>query len=83
MLKQLLVKFKLEQASCELIRCAVTSKEDALALKEIKKQIHFPTADIQFDYKLALLAIENGADKIRINPRNIGTKDEIERLLKM
>ncbi len=68
----------LERAGCELVRCAITSKEDALALKEIKKQIHIPlAADIQFDYKLALLAIENGADKIRINPGNIGTKEEI------
>ena len=63
----------LEKAGCEIIRCAVPTMEAALSLKEIKKQIHIPlVADIHFDYRLAIAAIENGADKIRINPGNIG-----------
>ncbi|MGN0298382.1 MAG: flavodoxin-dependent (E)-4-hydroxy-3-methylbut-2-enyl-diphosphate synthase [Lachnospiraceae bacterium] len=63
----------LEEAGCEIIRCAVPTMEAALALKEIKKQIHIPlVADIHFDYRLAIAAMENGADKIRINPGNIG-----------
>ncbi len=63
----------LEAAGCEIIRCAVPTMEAAKALAEIKKQIHIPlVADIHFDYKLAIAAIENGADKIRINPGNIG-----------
>ncbi len=63
----------LEAVGCEIIRCAVPTMEAALALKEIKKQIHIPlVADIHFDYRLAIAAIENGADKIRINPGNIG-----------
>lgn len=63
----------LEEAGCEIIRCAVPTMEAAEALKEIKKQIHIPlVADIHFDYRLAIAAIENGADKIRINPGNIG-----------
>ena len=60
---------RLEAAGCEIIRCAVPTMEAAEALKEIKKQIHIPlVADIHFDYRLAIAAIENGADKIRINP---------------
>lgn len=67
---------KLERAGCEIIRCAVPTMEAALALKKIKEQIHIPlVADIHFDYKLALGAMENGADKIRINPGNIGGRD--------
>ena len=63
----------LEQAGCDIIRCAVPTMEAAKALKEIKKQIHIPlVADIHFDYRLAIAAMENGADKIRINPGNIG-----------
>ena len=63
----------LEAAGCEIIRCAVPTMEAAKALAEIKKRIHIPlVADIHFDYKLAIAAIENGADKIRINPGNIG-----------
>ena len=63
----------LEASGCEIIRCAVPTMEAAKALAEIKKQIHIPlVADIHFDYKLAIAAIENGADKIRINPGNIG-----------
>ena len=69
----------LEKAGCDIIRCAVPSMEAAGALKEIKKGIHIPlVADIHFDYRLALAAIENGADKIRINPGNIGTKDKVK-----
>ncbi len=70
---------KLEAAGCEIIRCAVPTMEAAEALKEIKKQIHIPlTADIHFDYRLAIAAIENGADKIRINPGNIGSEDRVK-----
>lgn len=68
----------LEKAGCEIIRCAVPTMEAAQALREIKKQIHIPlVADIHFDYRLALAAIENGADKIRINPGNIGAEDRV------
>ena len=70
---------KLEAAGCEIIRCAVPTMEAAKALKEIKKQIHIPlVADIHFDYRLAIAAIENGADKIRINPGNIGSEDRMK-----
>ena len=70
---------KLEAAGCEIIRCAVPTMEAAEALKEIKKQIHIPlVADIHFDYRLAVAAIENGADKIRINPGNIGSEDRVK-----
>lgn len=70
---------ELENAGCDIIRCAVPSMEAAKALKEIKKSIHIPlVADIHFDYRLAISAIENGADKIRINPGNIGDKDKVK-----
>lgn len=70
---------ELEKAGCDIIRCAVPSMEAAKALKEIKKSIHIPlVADIHFDYRLAISAIENGADKIRINPGNIGDKDKVK-----
>ena len=63
---------RLTAAGCEIIRCTVPTMEAALALKEIKKQISIPlVADIHFDYKMAIAAMENGADKIRINPGNI------------
>ena len=69
----------LETVGCEIIRCAVPTMEAALALKEIKKQIHIPlVADIHFDYRLAIAAIENGADKIRINPGNIGSRERVQ-----
>lgn len=69
---------KLEAAGCQIIRCAVPTMEAAEALKEIKKQIHIPlVADIHFDYRLAIAAIENGADKIRINPGNIGSEERL------
>ncbi|WP_288834582.1 flavodoxin-dependent (E)-4-hydroxy-3-methylbut-2-enyl-diphosphate synthase [uncultured Catenibacterium sp.] len=69
----------LEQAGCELVRVAVFDKEDAYAIKEIKKGIHIPlVADIHFDYKLALIAIESGIDKVRINPGNIGSTEKVK-----
>ncbi|WP_334195563.1 flavodoxin-dependent (E)-4-hydroxy-3-methylbut-2-enyl-diphosphate synthase [Muricomes intestini] len=69
---------KLEAAGCEIIRCAVPTMEAALALKEIRSKIHIPlVADIHFDYRLAIAAIENGADKIRINPGNIGSEERL------
>ncbi len=69
----------LEKAGCEIIRCAVPTMEAAEALREIKKEIHIPlVADIHFDYRLAIAALENGADKIRINPGNIGSRDRIQ-----
>ena len=73
---------RLEKAGCEIIRCAVPTMEAAQALKEIKRQIHIPlVADIHFDYRLAIAAIENGADKIRINPGNIGSKDRVQAVI--
>ena len=70
---------RLEKAGCEIIRCAVPTMEAAHALGEIKKQIHIPlVADIHFDYRLAIAAIENGADKIRINPGNIGSRERVQ-----
>ena len=67
----------LENAGCEIIRVACLDVEDAKAIKEIKKQIHIPiVADIHFDYKIALAAIESGVDKIRINPGNIGDEEK-------
>ena len=69
---------RLEKAGCEIVRCTVPTMEAALALKEIKKKIHMPlVADIHFDYKMAIAAMENGADKIRINPGNIGGTERI------
>lgn len=69
----------LAAAGCQIIRCAVPTMEAALAIPEIKKQINIPlVADIHFDYKLAIAAIENGADKIRINPGNIGGPENIK-----
>ena len=64
----------LEEAGCEIVRCTVPTQEAADALTEIKKQIHIPlVADIHFDYRMAIAAMEHGADKIRINPGNIGS----------
>ena len=69
----------LDQAGCEIIRVAVPTREAAEALARIKKEIHIPlVADIHFDYRLAIAAMENGADKIRINPGNIGSKERIK-----
>lgn len=70
---------ELEKAGCEIIRVAVPTMEAAMALKDIKKGIHIPlVADIHFDYRLAIAAIECGADKIRINPGNIGSADRVQ-----
>ena len=69
----------LEKAGCDIIRCAVPTMEAAKALAKIKQQIHIPVvADIHFDYRLAIAAMENGADKIRINPGNIGSKERVQ-----
>ena len=69
---------RLSAAGCEIIRCAVPGMEAALALREIRSRIDIPlVADIHFDYRLAIAAIENGADKIRINPGNIGSADRV------
>ncbi len=73
---------RLEKAGCEIIRCAVPTENAAKALSEIKKQIHIPlVADIHFDYRLAISSIENGADKIRINPGNIGNIDRVREVV--
>ena len=70
---------RLTAVGCDIIRCAVPTMEAAEAIKEIKKQISIPlVADIHFDYRLAIAAIENGADKIRINPGNIGSEDRVK-----
>ncbi|MDD3368680.1 MAG: flavodoxin-dependent (E)-4-hydroxy-3-methylbut-2-enyl-diphosphate synthase [Lachnospiraceae bacterium] len=75
---------KLEAAGCEIIRCTVPTIEAAKALSQIKKQIHIPlVADIHFDYKMAIAAMENGADKIRINPGNIGSKENLAAVVKV
>ncbi|MDR0446168.1 MAG: flavodoxin-dependent (E)-4-hydroxy-3-methylbut-2-enyl-diphosphate synthase, partial [Oscillospiraceae bacterium] len=69
----------LAAAGCELVRVAVPDMESARALREIKARVHIPvTADIQFDYRLALAAAEHGADKIRVNPGNIGSRDKVK-----
>ncbi|MBQ8632319.1 MAG: flavodoxin-dependent (E)-4-hydroxy-3-methylbut-2-enyl-diphosphate synthase, partial [Lachnospiraceae bacterium] len=69
----------LEAAGCEIIRCAAPTMEAAQAFKEIKNHIHIPlVADIHFDYRLAIAAMENGADKVRINPGNIGSAEKIK-----
>ncbi len=73
---------RLEQAGCEIIRCTVPNRQAADAIAEIKKEISIPlVADIHFDYKMAIAAIENGADKIRINPGNIGGRSRIEEVV--
>lgn len=69
---------RLEEAGCEIVRCAAPTMEAAEAFGEIKRQIHIPlVADIHFDYRLAIAAIEHGVDKIRINPGNIGDGDKL------
>lgn len=73
---------ELEKAGCEIVRCTIPTEEAAKAVKEIKKQIHIPLiGDIHFDYKLAIAAIENGADKIRINPGNIGSIERVREVV--
>ena len=70
---------RLEDAGCDIIRVAVPTMEAAAAIREIRKQIHIPlVADIHFDYRLAIAAIESGADKIRINPGNIGAIERVK-----
>lgn len=70
---------QLTEAGCEIVRCTVPSQEAAVALSEIKKNIKIPlVADIHFDYRLAIAAMENGADKIRINPGNIGDDERLQ-----
>ena len=72
----------LEKRGCEIIRVAVPDMEAAEAVKKIKQQIHIPlVTDIHFDYKLALKSIENGADKVRINPGNIGSEDKVREVV--
>lgn len=74
---------QLEKAGCEIIRSTVPTLEAAKAIAKIKKRIHIPlVADIHFDYRMAIAAIENGADKIRINPGNIGSKDRVLEVVK-
>lgn len=74
---------RLEEAGCQIVRVTVNNQDAAAAIKEIKKQIHIPlVADIHFDYRLALAAIENGIDKVRINPGNIGRRDRVEAVVK-
>ncbi|MCQ2523308.1 MAG: flavodoxin-dependent (E)-4-hydroxy-3-methylbut-2-enyl-diphosphate synthase [Lachnospiraceae bacterium] len=74
---------RLEAAGCEIIRSTVPTLEAAKAIAEIKKEISIPlVADIHFDYKMAVAAIENGADKVRINPGNIGSDDKLREVIK-
>ena len=73
---------ELEVVGCQMVRVTVNTVEAALAIKEIKKEINIPlVADIHFDYKLALLAIENGIDKLRINPGNIGSDERVKEVV--
>ena len=73
---------ELENVGCEIIRVACLDIEDAKAIKEIKKQIHIPiVADIHFDYRIALEAIEAGVDKVRINPGNIGSEERVKKVV--
>ncbi len=73
---------KLENAGCEIVRVALLSKADAYAIKDLKKEINIPICcDIHFDYELGVLAIENGADKIRFNPGNIGSDSNLKALI--
>ncbi len=73
---------ELEKAGCEIIRVACLDIEDAKAIKEIKRQINIPiVADIHFDYKIALEAIESGVDKVRINPGNIGSEEKVKKVV--
>lgn len=75
---------ELERAGCEIIRCTVPDMEAARALSRIRQQIHIPlVADIHFDYKMAIAAMENGADKIRINPGNIGGPDKVKAVIEV
>ena len=73
---------ELEKAGCELIRLAIIDMDDAKAIQEIRKQTHIPlVADIHYDYRLAIAAVENGIDKIRLNPGNIGAKENVQKVV--
>ncbi len=75
---------RLEEAGCEIVRVSVPDQASAEALPAIKKEIHIPlVADIHFDYRLAIAAMENGADKIRINPGNIGGRDRLNLVIQV
>ena len=75
---------RLEAVGCEIVRCTVPTQEAAEALREIKKQIRIPlVADIHFDYKMAIAAMEYGADKIRINPGNIGDLEKVRAVVEV
>lgn len=75
---------ELEKAGCDIIRCTVNDEVAARAIPEIKKRIHIPfVADIHFDYRLAIMAIMNGADKIRINPGNIGGREKLTKVVEV
>ena len=75
---------KLQEAGCEIIRCTVPNLAAAQAIGEIKKAISIPlVADIHFDYQMAIAAMENGADKIRINPGNIGSREKVAEVVKV
>src|SRR6266481_8442467 len=79
----LLEIWSLEAAGCDIVRCAVPVKEAAEKLAEIKKQIRIPlVADIHFNYKLALIALEQGVDGLRLNPGNIGARKYVEEVVK-
>jgi (E)-4-hydroxy-3-methylbut-2-enyl-diphosphate synthase len=74
---------RLEEAGCEIIRCTCPTEAAAEAIGQIRRRIHIPlVADIHFDYRMAILAMENGADKIRINPGNIGGREKIEAVVR-
>lgn len=75
---------RLEAAGCEIIRVAVPDTEAAMSVKKIKEGIHIPlVADIHFDYRLALLCMKNGVDKVRINPGNVGSRDRVREIVEM
>ena len=74
---------QLEEAGCDIVRCTANTEEAAAAIGEIKKRVHIPVvADIHFQYKLAISAIEHGADKIRINPGNIGSAENLNEVVR-
>lgn len=78
-IKQILA---LEKAGCELVRLAVIDEDDASAITEIKKQVHIPlVADIHFDYRIAIAAVKAGIDKIRLNPGNIGSRENVAKVV--
>lgn len=75
---------QLEKAGCEVVRMAIMDEEDAKAVADIRKKTHIPlVADIHYDYRLAILAIENGIDKVRLNPGNIGVKENVEAVVQV